>query len=191
VLLDAAAMLACMQYVDLNSIRAGIAKTLEGSDFTGVQDRIEDLKKVKEQCADISAQCAENATLPAEATPVIAVPQSLPAAERNSFDAAVEHGRRAGWLAPIPLHKSKTVRSVRCQISFNGLTGDLAACRCRNRERGSMVRCHPFVSWCRVRIAGDELGRRRCFTAINAGVFTSLAAHRTPGSTGGWRCFFV
>ncbi len=61
VLLDDAAILACMQSVDLNPIRAGLAKTLEGSDFTGVQDRIEDLKQAKNECADTSAQCAESA----------------------------------------------------------------------------------------------------------------------------------
>ena len=46
------------------------------------------------------------------AIPVIAVPESLPAAERNSFDAAVEHGARAGWLAPVPLQpKRQAVRA--------------------------------------------------------------------------------
>ena len=44
-LLDDAAILACMQSVNLKPIRAGLAKTLEGSDFTSVQDRIEDLKQ--------------------------------------------------------------------------------------------------------------------------------------------------
>jgi hypothetical protein len=35
-----AAIVACAAYIDLNPIRAGIAKTPEGSDFTSVQDRI-------------------------------------------------------------------------------------------------------------------------------------------------------
>jgi len=40
-LCDDAAILACAAYVDLNPIRAGLASTLEESDFTSVQRRIE------------------------------------------------------------------------------------------------------------------------------------------------------
>jgi len=39
-LLDEGAVLACMAYVDLNPIRAGIAKSPETSDFTALQERL-------------------------------------------------------------------------------------------------------------------------------------------------------
>ncbi|MEI7702910.1 MAG: hypothetical protein WCK86_24155, partial [Planctomycetia bacterium] len=110
VLLDDAAIHACLQYVDLNPVRAGLAKTLEGSDFTSVQDRIEDLKKAKDSCTAAGVQASEPATT--SSATVIDVPEALPASERNSFDAGVEHGTRAGWLAPIPLQpKRQAVRT--------------------------------------------------------------------------------
>jgi putative transposase len=40
-LLDNAAIIAGMSYVDLNPIRAGVAATLEESDFTSIQERIQ------------------------------------------------------------------------------------------------------------------------------------------------------
>lgn len=44
VLLDEGAVLACMAYVDLNPMRAGIADCLEDSDYTSVQERLEDAR---------------------------------------------------------------------------------------------------------------------------------------------------
>ena len=56
-LLDETAILACSAYVDLNPIRAAMAKTIEESDFTSAQKRAAGLRR---GCSVGSVQCSEN-----------------------------------------------------------------------------------------------------------------------------------
>jgi len=51
-LLDEQAVLACLAYVDLNPVRAAIAKTPEDSDYTSIQRRIRTLQGASESLAD-------------------------------------------------------------------------------------------------------------------------------------------
>ena len=44
-LLDEQGLLTCMAYVDLNPVRAGLARTLEESDFASIQERLQDLAR--------------------------------------------------------------------------------------------------------------------------------------------------
>ena len=85
-LLGEGALFACMAYVDLNPIRAGVAKTLETSDFTSIQARIRDYRKTLSPNKAIKAKKVE---MPS--------PDLLPCAE----DPTVTHKRKFKSSLPI------------------------------------------------------------------------------------------
>ena len=58
-LLDEQAIIACMAYVDLNPIRAELAKTPEQSDYTSIQERIQQAMK-KQACTLLPFQSTTN-----------------------------------------------------------------------------------------------------------------------------------
>ncbi|MEL7338160.1 MAG: hypothetical protein AAFN70_18345 [Planctomycetota bacterium] len=57
-LIDEESLLACMVYVDLNPVRAAMAETLERSDFTSVQRRIQG----ERQAAAVAGICSDTGT---------------------------------------------------------------------------------------------------------------------------------
>jgi hypothetical protein len=61
VMLDDAATISCMSYVDLNLVRAKIAPTPEDSDFTSIQERIRAWKKEQEASASNQTSSIQNA----------------------------------------------------------------------------------------------------------------------------------
>jgi REP element-mobilizing transposase RayT len=82
-LLDEAALLACAAYVDLNPIRAAMAETLEQSDYTSVQRRIQSMSPIndnptsattaisqpKKEISDNPARAVISAVIGCEAAP--------------------------------------------------------------------------------------------------------------------------
>ncbi len=84
VLLDEAAIAACMVYVDLNLIRAGLAATPEESDFTSIQERIRAWQK----------ETMSGSSVDTESTKYVS-------SDSRHYDIAGNVALASSWLCPI------------------------------------------------------------------------------------------
>ena len=101
-LLDEASLLACAAYVDLNPIRAAMAETLEQSDFTSIQRRIQALKE------SLEAECL--GSLAKDAVALIgqaALPSTLPI--QTAFQPSKARDRA---IAPVHLDELRDALQV-------------------------------------------------------------------------------
>lgn len=119
ILLDETAITACLAYVDLNPIRAGAAQSLIDSEFTSVHERISDF---------ITSQSA---------------------ATQTQQDELVNHGVRAGWLAPLSL-KSGDASSLK--------TTDRRASN-RGCIPMSLTQYLDLLEWTGRQMRGDQAGK--------------------------------
>jgi REP element-mobilizing transposase RayT len=142
-LLDEAAVIKAMAYVDLNPVRAGVAATPEASDHTSVQARIEQRDAA---LAPMAGQEQARFSLPMALPDYLALVdytgRALRRGKRGRIDPALrpilerlEHTSPAGWLAEMAHLSRRYCRAIGSALSLrnyrdflgqqrlNGVTG--------------------------------------------------------------------
>jgi hypothetical protein len=105
-ILDDTALLACLVYVDLNLVRAGIAPTPEASPHTSVYERVQALKTpVTAAEPNPVPNVPENNIIPAHAD------VTVPVAEKDAKAVATKSDSRAEWLSPFELSEAPPTNS--------------------------------------------------------------------------------
>ena len=99
-LLDEQAILACAAYVDLNPIRAAVAETLESSDHTSVQRRIQAIQEtVDHETVAVSSDDVKAAT----------TTNAVSSRKKRSSAASRPHVAKPDrFLAPLPLNENSS-----------------------------------------------------------------------------------
>ena len=100
-LLDESALLACMAYVDLNPIRAGISNTPEESEFTSIQERIHSYQAGQTLRASL---CVFEDEIASDVNDEFPVQVVLPCTREDYFELVDTTGRlvRQGKTGSIP-----------------------------------------------------------------------------------------
>ncbi len=143
-LLDDTAILACAAYVDLNPIRAAMAETLEQSDFTSVQRRIEALQE-----SLISDEPSVTSDEAVACTGTAAGVDSQPS--ESSTSGKMVRKARDAHLAPLTIDELRDAIGACC--SENG---------CRASDKGflpmTIAAYVELLDWTARSIRGDKRG---------------------------------
>ena len=97
-ILDEESLLACAAYIDLNPIRAAAVETLEQSDYTSAQRRVQSIKSVAE---NIRASADSSSSSESSATESTGIPRA------DAFLAPVSIDERAHPIGPHPSQSRK------------------------------------------------------------------------------------